>query len=196
MQSTVQVHLASRSPRRAELLRQIGLQFDVCAVDVDEDASFGQSVEDYTRSVALAKARALRCSDRIPVLGGDTAIAVDDDILGKPKNREDALEMLARLSNRWHRVFSAVAVVHNTDSGLDYDVLVSMTQVCFGCITSADAKAYWDTGEPVDKAGAYAIQGRAARWIREIRGSFSGVVGLPLFETSRLLTQFGVQLSV
>lgn len=195
VRSVVQLHLASRSPRRAELLRQIGVHFDVCAVEVEEAALSGQSVEDYTRSVALAKAQAPKCSDRIPVLGGDTAVTIDNDILGKPKDRENALEMLARLSNRWHRVFSAVAVVCHTDSGPIFDVLVSITRVRFGRIALADAEAYWNTGEPSDKAGAYAIQGRAARWIREIHGSFSGVVGLPLYETGQLLRRFGVQVS-
>lgn len=188
----VQLHLASQSPRRAELLRQIGLRFDVCAVEIEETMSLGQSAADYTRSVALAKARAFRCLDRKPVLGGDTVVEVDGDILGKPRDRGDALEMLARLSNRCHRVFSAVAVVCNTDTEQVFDVSVSMTRVSFGQITSADAKAYWRTGEPADKAGAYAIQGRAARWVREIHGSFSGVVGLPLYESSQLLMRFGV----
>ncbi len=185
---TLQLHLASRSPRRQELLRQVGLRFDVVAADVPERREPGQSPADYAVAMALAKARGARAS-ALPVLGADTDVVIDDEILGKPAGRDEALAMLERLSDRTHEVFSAVAVVQDGRA----ETALSITQVRFGPVTPAQARAYWDTGEPADKAGAYAIQGGGAQFVREIHGSYSGVVGLPLYQTLELLRRFGVE---
>lgn len=183
-------YLASRSPRRVQLLREAGYRFDALPADVAEVARAGESPSAFARRLALDKALAVqaRARDALPVLGADTDVSVDGEILGKPRDREDAVAMLLRLSDRVHEVHSAIALVQGDARHLDS----TCTQVVFGPVTRDDALAYWDSGEPADKAGAYAIQGLAARWVREIRGSYSGVVGLPLFETVQLLARFGV----
>lgn len=183
-----QVYLASRSPRRQELLRQAGVRFELAEAGVDEQRRPGQAPVEYAVEMALAKARAARVTQALPVLGADTDVVVDDEILGKPAGRDEALAMLARLSGRTHEVYSGVAVVLDGRA----ETAVSITRVSFGPITPQQARAYWDSGEPADKAGAYAIQGQGARFVREIHGSYSGVVGLPLFETLHLLAGFGV----
>ncbi|MDE2149862.1 MAG: septum formation inhibitor Maf [Gammaproteobacteria bacterium] len=182
-----QLLLASRSPRRAQLLRQAGFAFRVHPTDLPEQPAPGQAPGDYALALAVAKARAAPAGG-LPVLGADTDVAVDGEILGKPRDCAHALAMLARLSGRTHQVFSAVAVV----AGDGFDSVLSVTEVTFGGIRPEEARAYWDSGEAADKAGAYAIQGRAARWVRTLRGSYSGVVGLPLYETCQLLGRFGV----
>src|SRR5690349_7882374 len=146
-----QLYLASRSPRRQELLRQVGLRLEALPADVDERRAPGQSPADYAVAMALAKARAARGAQQpLPVLGADTDVVIDDQILGKPAGRDDALAMLARLSNRTHDVFSGVAVV----LGGRAESALSVTRVTFGAIAPAQAAAYWDSGEPADKAGA------------------------------------------
>ena len=187
---TTQLYLASRSPRRAELLRQLGLRFAIVDAAVDEVPAPGQDPADYACSTAIAKARAgaANAGSVLPVLGADTDVAIDGEILGKPRDAEDCVRMLLRLSDRSHEVFSAVAVA----SGGRVEVELSVTRVQFGEITRSQALGYWNSGEPADKAGGYAIQGYAARWIRMIEGSYTGVVGLPLYETTRLLRSFGV----
>ncbi len=187
-----QLYLASRSPRRQELLRQVGVRFEVVPADVDERRRPRQPPADYAVAMALAKANTARVPARgarpLPVLGADTDVVVDGEILGKPRNRDEALAMLGRLSGRTHEVFSAVAVVQDGRA----ETALSVTRVSFGAVTPQQAAAYWDTGEPADKAGAYAIQGLGAQFVREVHGSYSGVVGLPLFETLELLRRFGV----
>ena len=183
-----QLYLASRSPRRQELLRQVGLCFDVLPADVDERRAPGQTPADYAVAMALAKAAAARPPQRLPVLGADTDVVIDGEILGKPAGRDEALAMLARLSGRTHEVFSSVAAVLEGRA----ETALSVTRVTFGDIAPAQAAAYWDSGEPADKAGAYAIQGFGAQFVKEIHGSYSGVVGLPLYETLELLRRFGV----
>jgi septum formation protein len=183
-----QVYLASRSPRRQELLRQAGVRFELAEAAVDERRAPGQSPAEYAVAMALAKARAARAPQPLPVLGADTDVVIDDEILGKPAGRDEALAMLARLSGRTHEVYSGVAVV----LGARAETAVSVTRVSFGPISPQQARAYWDSGEPADKAGGYAIQGLGARFVREIHGSYSGVVGLPLYETLDLLGRFGV----
>jgi len=189
--SAPQLLLASQSPRRAELLRQLGVRIRVAPADVEEGALAGETPAQYARRIALAKARAgWAASDRtLPVLGADTDVVLDGRILGKPRDRDDALAMLSALSDREHEVYSAVAVVRDEQEGL----ALSVTRVVFGRISEAQAHAYWETGEPADKAGAYGIQGLAAQFVREIHGSYTGVVGLPLYETAALLKQFGIQ---
>jgi septum formation protein len=187
LKSSAFVHLASGSPRRRELLRQIGVAFRVIAAAVDEHVLPGESAPDYVRRLAAAKAEAgWRCSrdPDAPVLAADTAVVLDEEILGKPTDRLDGEQMLRRLSGRTHTVLTAVAL--RSAAGLD--LLVSHSFVTFRRIEAAEAAAYWDTGEPVDKAGGYAIQGRGAVFIADLRGSYSGVMGLPLFETAQLLS--------
>jgi len=185
--STDLIYLASGSPRRRELLRQIGVSYRLIDTAVDETALEDEAPLAYVSRVAAAKANAgWQCSrepDDAPVLAADTAVVLDGSILGKPRDQADALDMLRRLSGRSHEVLTAVAL--RSAAGLDGRV--SRSVVTFRSIDAAEAGAYWDTGEPRDKAGAYAIQGRAAVFIADLRGSYSGVMGLPLFETAELL---------
>lgn len=188
--SDIQFHLASASPRRQELLRQLGLHFDVRPADILEQPQPAESAADYARRMALEKARAAqqKINTSLPVLGADTDVVLDGDILGKPRDRDDALGILARLSDREHEVYSAVAMVQ----GARAEVMLSVTLVRFGLITPEAAARYWATGEPADKAGAYGIQGLGAQFVKGVNGSYSGVVGLPLFETTELLLRFGI----
>jgi septum formation protein len=186
------VYLASESPRRRELLLQIGVPFRVVAAKVDEGVLPGEPPPAYVARLAAAKADAgwekSPGTGRQPVLAADTAVVLDGDILGKPADREDAGVILQRLSGRTHAVLTAVAL--RTDAGVESRI--SRSEVTFRRIAATEAGAYWETGEPRDKAGAYAIQGRAAIFISDLRGSYSGVMGLPLFETAELLSQAGV----
>lgn len=193
--------LASRSPRRAELLAQVAVPFKVFAQDIDETPAVGEAPLDYAERMAREKALAARDAmashaalGDIWFLGADTAVVLDEDIMGKPVNEADARGMLARLSDRTHRVLSAVALVPGADTGSEPRVLadVSITLVTFTALTDADLDDYLASREPWDKAGAYGIQGLAARFVRRIEGSYSGVVGLPLFETCRLLAAAGI----
>jgi len=182
------VVLASASPRRRELLGQLGVSHEVRAVEVDETPLQGESPAALAQRLAEAKARAGRVGSggARPVFGSDTVVAVDGSILGKPVDRGDALGMLATLSGREHRVFTAVALAMPGADGRVLNAL-SETVVHMRNITPAEAAAYWETGEPVGKAGAYAIQGLGAVFIERIHGSYSGVMGLPLYETALLL---------
>lgn len=183
--------LASASPRRRELLAQIGINYEQKVLPVDERHLPGESPHDYVARLALAKARAVRDSldgqAECPVLGADTAVVLAGVPLGKPRDRDDGLAMLRRLAGRDHRVLSAVALVGGREA-----VRVSDTRVWFRPVSEAELAAYWETGEPQDKAGAYGIQGRGAVFVERIEGSYSGVMGLPLFETAQLLEEFGI----
>ncbi len=194
------LYLASASPRRRELLDQIGVLYRTLCCEVDETPHAGEEPEMYVLRLAQAKARAglalIDVADPHPVLGADTAVVMGDTILGKPRGREEALGMLARLSGRTHRVYSAVALVgHAEEEGETpfAQTRLSVTEVTLRRVESAERAAYWASGEPQDKAGGYAIQGRAARFIRRIEGSYSGVMGLPLEETDELLAAFGLR---
>jgi septum formation protein len=183
--------LASASARRTELLRQINVVHRVVPADIDERRLAGESIEDCVVRLARTKASHVwqqSRGDGLAALGADTVVAVDDLLLGKPSDREDALLMLRRLSGRTHRVLSAVALVDAT--ALRH--ALSVSEVTFRTLTAAECAAYWDSGEPCDKAGAYAIQGRAALFIAGLAGSYSGVMGLPLFETGQLLRAAGL----
>jgi len=182
--------LASASPRRAQLLQQIGVEFEVLAVDIDESLRAGEAPRDYVQRLALEKARQGYRQQRnaVPVLGSDTIVMVDEHILGKPTDKDDALAMLSLLSGRQHQVLTAVAMVDGEKSRC----LTSVSQVYFSALSEAEMQAYWDSGEPADKAGAYGIQGLAGQFIERLDGSYSGVMGLPLFETAQLLKEFGI----
>jgi septum formation protein len=185
--------LASASPRRRELLAQLGYRFEVAAVDIAETPREGECGEDYVRRLATEKARAghrqaVARGCLLPVLGADTEVVVDGRILGKPADLSAALAMLGSLQGRTHQVLSAVAV----NDGRREGVVCNVTQVRFRPIDTAEMRAYWESGEPRDKAGGYAIQGRGAAFVEHLEGSYSGVVGLPLFETAELLRDFGV----
>jgi septum formation protein len=186
------IYLASGSPRRRELLQQIGVRFRVIGADLDETAFQGESPLAYVSRLAQAKAAAgwerSRDSGIAPVLAADTAVVLDGRILGKPKGLNDAIAMLLELSGRTHEVLTAVAL--RSSSGIEGNV--SRSTVTFRSIDPSEARAYWETGEPSDKAGAYAIQGYAAIFITDLKGSYSGVMGLPLFETAALLKAAGV----
>jgi septum formation protein len=188
------VYLASGSPRRRELLQQIGVSFRVVGTAVDEAVQPAETAPAYVVRLAAAKAEAgwtrSRGAHPAPVLAADTAVVLDGKILGKPADRQDAESMLRQLSGRTHEVLTAVAL--RTAGGLQSRI--SRSEVTFRAIPADEARGYWETGEPCDKAGAYAIQGRAAIFVADLRGSFSGVMGLPLFETAELLHEAGVSL--
>ena len=187
------VFLASASPRRSELLRQIGVRFEVRAAAIPEDPRPGEAPDAYVLRLAKAKARAvaaaLRPDEQAPVLAADTAVVLDGELLGKPADTAEAVAMLERLSGRSHRVLTAVTL----DCGTDVESLRSDSEVRFRATTAAERHAYCSTGEPFDKAGGYGIQGHAAVFVESLQGSYSGVMGLPLFETAALLARAGVQ---
>jgi len=187
------VYLASASPRRQELLTQLGVRHEVLRVAVDETPRPDEGAEDLVCRLAAAKAQAglaVRAAPGAPVVAADTAVVLGDELFGKPVDRADGARMLGRLAGRTHIVWTAVAVA----DGQRERVELSRSEVTFRAVTPDEIAAYWRTGEPADKAGAYAIQGRGAQFIADLRGSYSGVMGLPLFETARLLTLFGCPL--
>ena len=186
------IYLASRSPRRQELLRQAGVGFRQIEVDVDESRhGVEESPEVFVLRLALEKARAgwarVREGSPLPVLGADTVVALDDDLFGKPEDRDQALEMLERLSGASHRVLTGVALVDDREA-----TRLSFSSVTFRELSREEMERYWASGEPADKAGAYAIQGRGAVFIEHLEGSYSGVMGLPLFEVADLLDEFDI----
>ena len=195
------IYLSSQSPRRRELLKQIGVNFEMLLLrsdprrqmDVDETPHAVESPEAYVQRICEEKVRA--ASDSLefrnlpahPVLAADTTVTLDGDILGKPRDHEDAASILRKLSGRQHRVFSAVAVA----LGERVEIRLSVSKVTFATLSNERIRRYILTNEHMDKAGAYSIQGYAAAFIPHIEGSYSGVMGLPLFETVELLQAFG-----
>ena len=188
---SVQIILASASPRRKELLDQINVSYRVYPVDLDETPWPDEAPLDYVQRVAAEKSAACKAqlNTEMPVLAADTAVILGSVIMGKPKDKADAMAMLTQLSGKTHQVYSAVSL-----RGREHGQAVSITEVTFRCLTEQEILAYWNSGEPFDKAGSYAIQGRGGVFIESIKGSFSGVVGLPLFETSELLSKQGIEL--
>jgi len=188
------LYLASQSPRRRELLSQIGVQYQLLSVDVEECQGDTEQPSDYVQRLAIDKSaagwRALQHANlpAAPVMGADTIVVLDGQVLEKPKNEAAAIAMLARLSGRIHHVFTAVALTSSSAQ----NVVLSSTEVTFTRISELQARQYWQTGEPKDKAGGYGIQGAGAVFVESLAGSYSGVVGLPLFETQQLLNQFDV----
>lgn len=185
------IYLASASPRRSALLTQIGVEHRVAPVDVDEQILAGETPRHYVTRLAMAKAEALWSrlneDERCPVLGSDTTVALGNEMLGKPVDQRDAAHMLQQLSGRTHQVYTAVAVRHARGC----DSRLSVSDVTLRVLSDAEIRDYWETGEPADKAGGYAIQGVAALFIERIAGSYSGIVGLPLYETGELLRMIG-----
>ena len=185
--------LASASPRRAELLRQLGVDFIARPVDIDETPHQDESPDLYVERMAREKARAAAArGDAGLVLGSDTVVVQGEKILGKPRDKAHGLAMLAGLSNQSHRVMTAVVLV--SADGREAARL-SVSRVSFRALSEQELEAYWRTGEPADKAGGYGIQGYAAAFISDLEGSYSGVMGLPLFETSQLLAEFGLDIT-
>ncbi len=186
------IYLASQSPRRRELLAQIGVAFHLIEVNVDESRKNDESPQNYVVRLAEEKAAKgwgkLSPRDRAPVLGADTVVVIDGEILGKPAGVNDASDMLAKLSARTHEVLSAVCVTNGTPR-----TKMNRSLVTFRPIGDSERAAYCATSEPMDKAGAYAIQGRAAAFVSNLEGSYSGVMGLPLFETAALLSDIGIE---
>jgi septum formation protein len=185
--------LASQSPRRRELLNQLGVEFQVVAgPDIDESAFGRESPRDYVERMVREKCAAVLAREPLRsgdcILVADTTVTFDDHILGKPESREDAIRMLTMLSGRSHQVITGLAVATNSQMLSTLHI----TDVTFAAIDRVQIERYTDSGEPLDKAGAYGIQGRAAAFISRIDGSFSSVMGLPLFETAQLLKQIGV----
>jgi len=197
------IYLASRSPRRRELLAQIGVKFEPLLfregprqdADTDEAVRPGEQPDEYVRRVTMLKCEAAwqrvvmrRGLRRMPVLAADTTVALASEILGKPTDRADAERILKLLSGTRHRVLTAVAVGFEQR----FELAVSESLVTFGALDESRIQTYIQSGEPFDKAGAYGIQGRAGAFVERIEGSYSGVMGLPLYETGRLLRLFGV----
>jgi len=181
--------LASASPRRRELLQQIGVRFMVAGAEIDEVAVAGELPRAYVSRLAREKALAVRrTGQRLPVLAADTTVVLDGRLYGKPRDRQEAIAMLGALSGRTHEVLTAVALAHGPGVG----ERLSVSAVRFRQLTADECSAYWDTGEPHDKAGGYAIQGFGAVFVESLSGSYSGVMGLPLFETAELLRAAGV----
>ena len=189
------IYLASRSPRRAELLQQIGLNFTVLPSDIDETPLLNELSHEYVVRLAAEKAQAcfaklqMDQADLYPVLAADTTVSVDGRILGKPQDDADAFQMLSSLAGRWHEVHTGIAVA--TTTGVK--TAISTTRVEMPKLSDEKILAYVATGEPRDKAGAYGIQGLASTIIKRIEGSYSGVMGLPIYETAMLLEQAGIR---
>jgi len=197
---TPEVYLASSSPRRRELLTQLGVCFDVLHPNVDERALAGESAEQFVTRLALEKARAgwelIQQQGKLPrpVIGADTCIVLADELIGKPNDKPHYEQVMNKLSGATHQVYSAVAIAGSTARmrNLEEKYRLSRSSVEFRDISEQEREIYWQSGEPADKAGGYAIQGLAAAFVKNIHGSYSGIVGLPLYETAELLQAFGV----
>jgi septum formation protein len=179
--------LASQSPRRKELLSQLGYQFKTISADVDERIIGNESPSDYVLRLAIEKAKVVsqNQADNCIVLGSDTSVIFEKHILGKPENIDDCCQQLLMLSNNTHQVLTAIAAVKNNKI---YSAIIS-TDVTFKTLTIEEVQRYWHTGEPQDKAGSYGIQGIGGQFVTQIKGSYSAVVGLPLYETAKLLAE-------
>jgi septum formation protein len=184
------LHLASASPRRREILESLGLRFTCAGVDVDETRIDGEAAGTMALRLAIAKAEAagIAVGNDTVILAADTVVTLGDAVFGKPLSRQDALDMLAGLSGQSHKVMTGVAVLCRGERR----TALSESIVRFRAINPDEAAQYWQSGEPRDKAGAYAIQGKGGMFVESLSGSYSGVVGLPVFETVRMLDEAGV----
>ncbi len=198
-----QLILASQSPRRKSLLAQLGYQFTTQAADIDESVRNNESAKNYVLRLAQEKAQvifaALSAQQQAQsvVIGSDTSVVIDGDILGKPLNEADCIATLQRLENKQHQVLTAITAISQGQANKN-EIISELveTQVQFKALTIDEMKRYWQTGEPCDKAGSYAIQGIGGQFVTTIRGSYSAVVGLPLYETAQLLAQAGLPTSI
>lgn len=195
--------LASQSPRRQALLTQLGYQFTTLVADIDESVCENEIATDYVLRLAKEKALAIfhtltnEQKNQSLVLGADTCVVIDDLILGKPANETECIETLLRLENKQHQVFTAIAVVKYNNMGfIDVKSKIIETKVNFKALTVNEIKRYWQTGEPCDKAGSYAIQGIGGQFVTTINGSYSAVVGLPLYEAAQLLAESGLPANI
>ena len=188
LKKMARIILASSSPRRKELLEQVGLKFEIFSPDIDESVCIGESADHYVQRLAEQKAQAILAQfpDAI-VIAADTSLVLDHKIIGKPESKQHAFEIWTALSDRQHDVLSGVCVRSSECDPNTIQSMVVRTQVHFRKLSQLDMEQYWATGEPIGKAGAYAIQGYAAQFIPRIEGSYSNVVGLPLYETLQLL---------
>ena len=188
LKKMARIILASSSPRRKELLEQVGLKFEIFSPDIDESVCIGESADHYVQRLAEQKAQAILAQfpDAI-VIAADTILVLDHKIIGKPESKQHAFEIWTALSDRQHDVLSGVCVRSSECDPNTIQSMVVRTQVHFRKLSQLDMEQYWATGEPIGKAGAYAIQGYAAQFIPRIEGSYSNVVGLPLYETLQLL---------
>jgi septum formation protein len=182
--------LASASPRRQELLKQIKIHYQVQLAEIDESPKLNELPADYVLRLAIEKATACKAkfNPKLPILAADTSVIFNGKILGKPEDESNAKTMLRELSGNTHQVFTAIALL-----GRELQSALCVTEVSFKVLSEAQIYAYWQSGEPIDKAGGYAIQGVASAFIERINGSFSGVMGLPLFETAQLLALEGIE---
>ncbi|MBF0264045.1 MAG: septum formation inhibitor Maf [Gammaproteobacteria bacterium] len=184
------LYLASASPRRAQLLEQLGIKYEIFPQDIDESINDGEDVTSFVSRLAREKAEQgkqnIKRDSDYPVLGADTIVTFDNHILGKPENTEQAINMLKLLSGQTHQVITAIQLCNKKHS---YSA-INKSEVVFRKITEQEINGYCQTGEPLDKAGSYAIQGLAAKFIANINGSYSGIMGLPLYETSQLIERF------
>lgn len=180
----MKINLASTSPRRKQLLEQIGIDFELVDVEIDETWNGKEPAKTYVQRMALEKARAAKSNiqNNLPVLASDTIVVLDSIILGKAGTKEDAINMLRELSGRTHHVYTAVALITETEQ-----VCLNINHVSFRPLSETDILQYCETEEPLGKAGAYAIQGKAAAFIERLEGSYSGVMGLPLYEVAEML---------
>jgi len=189
----MKLHLASRSPRRRELLVQIGVEYECLDVEINEDWDGKELARDYVARMALEKAQAglskIQRGQGDLILAADTSVVLDDVVLGKATNEDEAMAMLTSLSGRCHHVYTAVALV-----GKDQQVCVNLNRVYFRSLTPKECQQYCATREPFGKAGGYAVQGLGAIFIERIEGSYSGIMGLPLFETANLLRSAGLEI--
>ena len=186
----IQLILASASPRRKELLDQINVRYQVYPINIDETPLHNEIPMAYVQRLAAEKSAACvaQLKTQLPVLAADTSVVLGDLIMGKPKDKEDAVQMLTLLSGKTHQVYSAISL-----RGREHSQAVSITAVKFRSLSKQEILDYWRTGEPLDKAGSYAIQGIGGVFVESIVGCFSGVVGLPLFETAELLSKQGIE---
>ncbi len=180
----MKINLASTSPRRQQLLKQIGIDFELAHIEIDENWDGKELASSYVNRMALEKARAAKSiiKNSLPVLAADTSVVIDNIILGKAETKEDAIKMLEGLSGRTHHVYTAVALLTDTEQ-----VCLNTNHVVFRPLTKTEILKYCETEEPLGKAGGYAIQGKAAAFIVRLEGSYSGVMGLPLYEVSEFL---------
>lgn len=191
------LYLASASPRRKELLESMGLRVHCCPADIDESPKKNELPEDYVLRLALEKSKTSLHSldkpiDKTPCLGADTIVVCSGELFGKPQNKDDAMRMWRAMSGGKHQVLTAIAFVSLSNHVLEQHTALSVSHVAFKSLSDDEMEAYWQSGEPQDKAGAYGIQGRASAWVESIEGSYSGIMGLPLFETNQVLKTYGL----